>query len=195
MPTGGDEQWESFATEFENGQSFVIDDLIEGAWFVVPSNTNGLPDEDGRVLLAQLTTDGDLDGVLYMQVLPGGVGTLAQIMELPLYGDCDEIALIDCPEAIEAVEYGGCEWGFEVSNFQAGETATWTFGDDVVSGGHYAEYVFGGDGVYPVTVSFSSDVCPEGSRSKRRSRWTDAASRIAPWNCSSTVWTTTVSSS
>jgi len=151
-----------FATEFENGQSFVIDDLIGSAWFVVPSNTNGLPDEDGRVLLAQLTTDGDLDGVLYMQVLPGGVGTLAQIMELPLYGDCDEIALIDCPEAIESVEYGGCEWGFEVSNFQAGETATWTFGDDVVSGGHYAEYVFGGDGVYPVTVSFSSDVCPEG---------------------------------
>ena len=151
-----------FATEFENGQGFVIDDLIGSAWFVVPSNTNGLPDEDGRVLLAQLTTDGDLDGVLYMQVLPGGVGTLAQIMELPLYGECDEIALIDCPEAIEAVEYGGCEWGFEVSNFQAGETATWTFGDDVVSGGHYAEYVFGGDGVYPVTVSFSSDVCPEG---------------------------------
>ena len=151
-----------FATEFENGQSFVIDDLIGSAWFVVPSNTNGLPDEDGRVLLAQLTTDGDLDGVLYMQVLPGGVGTLAQIMELPLYGECDEIALIDCPEAIEAVEYGGCEWGFEVSNFQAGETATWTFGDDVVLGGHYAEYVFGGDGVYPVTVSFSSDVCPEG---------------------------------
>jgi len=151
-----------FATEFENGQSFVIDDLIGSAWFVVPSNTNGLPDENGRVLLAQLTTDGDLDGVLYMQVLPGGVGTLAQIMELPLYGDCDEIALIDCPEAIESVEYGGCEWGFEVSNFQAGETATWTFGDDVVSGGHYAEYVFGGDGVYPVTVSFSSDVCPEG---------------------------------
>lgn len=151
-----------FATEFENGQSFVIDDLIGSAWFVVPSNTNGLPDEDGRVLLAQLTTDGDLDGVLYMQVLPGGVGTLAQIMELPLYGDCDEIALIDCPEAIESVEYGGCEWGFEVSNFQAGETATWTFGDEVVSGGHYAEYVFGGDGVYPVTVSFSSDVCPDG---------------------------------
>ena len=151
-----------FATEFENGQSFVIDDQIGSAWFVVPSNSNGLPDEDGRVLLAQLTTDGDLDGVLYMQVLPGGVGTLAQIMELPLYGDCDEIALIDCPEAIEAVEYGGCEWGFEVSNFQAGETATWTFGDDVVSGGHYAEYVFGGDGQYPVTVSFSSDVCPEG---------------------------------
>ena len=151
-----------FATEFENGQSFVIDDLIGSAWFVVPSNTNGLPDEDGRVLLAQLTTDGDLDGVLYMQVLPGGVGTLAQIMELPLYGDCDEIALIDCPEAIEAVEYGGCEWGFEVSNFQTGEAATWTFGDDVVSGGHYAEYVFGGDGVYPVTVNFSSDVCPEG---------------------------------
>ena len=47
-----------FTTEFENGNGFTIDDMIGSAWFVVPSNTNGLPDEDGRVLLAQLTTDG-----------------------------------------------------------------------------------------------------------------------------------------
>ena len=71
-----------FITEFENGDSFSIDDNIGSAWFVVPTNTNGLPDEDGRVLLAQLTTAGDIDGVFYMQVLPGGFGSLAQIMEL-----------------------------------------------------------------------------------------------------------------
>lgn len=151
-----------FATEFENGQSFAIDDLIGSAWFCVPSNTNGLPDEDGRVLLAQLTTDGDIDGVLYLQVLPGGIGTLAQIVELHLFGDCDVLSTDECPEEIAVVEYGECEWGFEVSEFQPGESATWTFGDDVVEGGHYAEYAFGGDGEYPVGVTFTSSLCPQG---------------------------------
>ena len=150
-----------FMTEFENGNGFTIDDQIGSAWFVVPSNTNGLPDEDGRVLLAQLTTDGTLSGVLYMQVLPGGIGTLAEIVELELYGPCDLIEPSQCPEEIFTVD-NGCSWGFEVSSFQPGETATWTFGDDVVEGGHYAAYTFGDDGVYPVTVTFSSEYCPEG---------------------------------
>lgn len=150
-----------FVTEFENGQGFDIDDPIGSAWFVVPSNTNGLPDAEGRVLLAQLTTDGDLSGVLYMQVLPGGIGTLAEIVELPLYGPCDELTPTQCPEEIFAVE-GGCTWGFEVSSFQPGEFATWTFGDDVVTGGHYANYTFAGDGTYPVSVTFSSEYCPQG---------------------------------
>ena len=150
-----------FMTEFENGNSFSIDDLIGSAWFVVPTFTNGLPDEDGRVLLGQVTTDGELSGVFYMQVLPGGIGSLAEVVELPFYGACDEISPALCPTGIFAVD-NGCEWGFEVSNFQPGEAATWTFGDDFVNGGHYAEYTFAGDGIYPVTVSFTSDYCPEG---------------------------------
>lgn len=150
-----------FITEFENGDSFSIDDNIGSAWFVVPTNTNGLPDEDGRVLLAQLTTDGDIDGVFYMQILPGGFGPLAQIMELHL-GDCDELNVLQCPETIEATQFADCEWGFEVGPSQSGESATWTFGDDLLTGGHAVEYAFGGDGSYPVTVSYSSDLCPQG---------------------------------
>lgn len=150
-----------FMTEFENGGGFVIDDLIGSAWFVVPSFANGLPDEDGRVLLAQLTTDGALSGVLYMQVLPGGIGTLAEVVELPLYGSCAFIEPNLCPENIFTVD-NGCEWGFEASGFQPGEAATWTFGDDVISGGHYSEYTFLGNGTYPVSVTFTSDYCPEG---------------------------------
>lgn len=151
-----------FITEFEGGESFIIDDNIGSAWFVVPTNTNGWPDEDGRVLLAQLTTDGELDGVLYLQILPGGVGALAQVVELPLYGPCDEIASDECPEEIVAVQLEGCQWGFEVSDFQSGEEAIWFFGDDVVEGGHYASYTFGGDGEYVVGVTFASDLCPQG---------------------------------
>jgi len=150
-----------FMTEFENGNGFSIDDLIGSAWFVVPSFTNGLPDEDGRVLLGQVTTDGELSGVFYMQVLPGGVGALAEVVELEFFGPCDHISPSLCPEEIFTVD-NGCEWGFEVSNFQPGEAATWTFGDDFVNGGHYAEYTFAGDGTYPVSVTFTSDYCPDG---------------------------------
>jgi hypothetical protein len=151
-----------FATEFENGSGFSIDDDIGSAWFVLPTYSNGLPDEDGRVLVAQLTTDGELDGVLYLQILPAGNGLLAEVVELPFYGACDGSDLEQCPEEIEAVTSGGCVWEFEVSDFQAGESATWSFGDDVVQGGHYAEYAFGGDGEFPVSVAFSSNFCPQG---------------------------------
>lgn len=152
-----------FATEFENGSGFVIDDLIGSAWFVVPTNTNGDPDENGRVLVAQLTTDGDLDGVLHLQVLPGGLGALAQIVTLPLYGECDELVANECPEEIASVQLSApCVWGFEAGQFQLNQEATWTFADEVVEGGHYAEHVFGADGTYPVTVAYASELCPEG---------------------------------
>ncbi len=150
-----------FTTEFENGNGFTIDDMIGSAWFVVPSNTNGLPDEDGRVLLAQLTTDGTLSGVLYMQVLPGGVGTLAEVVGLPFYGPCAEISPIQCPEEIFA-EGEGCTWQFEAGSFQPGDTAVWSFGDDLQVGGHYTEYTFAADGPYPVSVTYSSNYCPDG---------------------------------
>ena len=151
-----------FATEFENGLGFAIDDAIGSAWFVLPTYSNGLPDEDGRVLLAQLTTDGDLDGVLYLQILPAGNGLLAEVVELPFYGACDGLDLEQCPDEIESVDSGGCVWEFEVGDFQVGESATWSFGDDVVQGGHYAEYAFGGDGEFPVSVAYSSNYCPQG---------------------------------
>ena len=150
-----------FMTEFENGGGFTIDDMIGSAWFVVPSNTNGIPDEDGRVLLAQLTTDGALSGVLYMQVLPGGYGPLAEVVGVSLYGACAEISPIQCPEEVFA-NGDGCVWEFEAGSFQPGDTAVWSFGDDVQGGGHYAEYAFAEDGEYPVSVTYSSDFCPGG---------------------------------
>ena len=47
---------------FEAGGSLVINDIIGGAWYVVPdSEPAAFPDGSGRVLLAQLTTDGFVD--------------------------------------------------------------------------------------------------------------------------------------
>ncbi|MGB1075078.1 MAG: hypothetical protein ACPGYK_02740, partial [Flavobacteriales bacterium] len=57
---------------FENGQNLDISDEIGGAWYILNGNTNGIAGEDHRVLLGQFTTDGQIDGQLYVQVFTNG---------------------------------------------------------------------------------------------------------------------------
>ena len=57
-----------------DGQNIVINTSTGGAWFVLNGTPNGLPDEDGRVLILQLTTSGGLSGVLPVQVFENGNG-------------------------------------------------------------------------------------------------------------------------
>ena len=52
----------SWVDEFEAGQSFIINDGVGGSWYIVPPVANGLGGVDERVLVAQLTTDGDISG-------------------------------------------------------------------------------------------------------------------------------------
>ena len=63
---------EPWSTIFEMGNGFAIDDIIGSGWFVNPEVTNGIAGEDQKVLLAQLTTNGDLSGQFYVQVFPQG---------------------------------------------------------------------------------------------------------------------------
>ena len=35
-----------------------MDDEVGGVWYILAGDANGFPDADGRVLLAQFTTDG-----------------------------------------------------------------------------------------------------------------------------------------
>jgi len=63
---------EPWSVNFEMGNGFAIDDIIGSGWFVNPEVTNGIAGEDQKVLLAQLTTNGDLSGQLYVQVFPQG---------------------------------------------------------------------------------------------------------------------------
>lgn len=54
--TSPNQPWELI---FESGENLVMDDLLGGAWFILPGdNSLGLPDNLGRVLLGQFTTDG-----------------------------------------------------------------------------------------------------------------------------------------
>ena len=64
----------SWASDFEAGGSIALNSGFGDGWFSTANNTNGLPDENGRVLVAQLTTSGHLSGQLYFQVLEGGAG-------------------------------------------------------------------------------------------------------------------------
>ncbi|MGB1073287.1 MAG: hypothetical protein ACPGYZ_04260 [Flavobacteriales bacterium] len=63
---------ESWSAGFEAGQNFAIDGFFGGAWYVTSDNTNGVAGDDQRVLLAQLTTDGEPSGQFYVQVFPNG---------------------------------------------------------------------------------------------------------------------------
>ena len=50
------------ANSFETGASFTIDNALGGSWFVLPDmEPLAFPDADGRVLIAQLTTSGQVN--------------------------------------------------------------------------------------------------------------------------------------
>jgi len=67
-----EEDWSDF---FLGGGNLNISGTNASAgdgWSVPAGATNGYAGEDKRVLLAQLTTDGELDGSLYVEVTPSG---------------------------------------------------------------------------------------------------------------------------
>ena len=85
---------QNWSAAFEAGGDVIIDDLVGGLWFIYNGDANGAPDADGRVLLAQLTTDGDIGGTLNVQYFPaGGVATTTS---LSLDSPCDFGSTDDC---------------------------------------------------------------------------------------------------
>ena len=74
---------------FEAGNSIIINDFVGGLWFAYNDSPLGLVPPDGRVLLAQVTTDGELSGVLNVQYAPQGITVNSIQISLPLDGPCD----------------------------------------------------------------------------------------------------------
>ena len=58
-----------------SGENVYINDQAGGTWYVLNGTPNGLPNSDGRVLLMQITTAGDVSGTLNMQIFQNGVGS------------------------------------------------------------------------------------------------------------------------
>ena len=54
----GGGQWESAIVAFETGGNFFVNDDVGGSVYVTPAQPQSIPDAQGRVLIAQLTTTG-----------------------------------------------------------------------------------------------------------------------------------------
>ena len=61
-----------WVAQFESGNAVVMDDAVGGSWFILNGGANGVAGDDLRVLVAQLTTAGTLNGQLNVQVFEGG---------------------------------------------------------------------------------------------------------------------------
>ena len=62
---------QNWVANFEAGDDLIMDDLIGGLWYIFnDGNDQGVPDENGKVLIAQLTTDGTVGVEISGQYFP-----------------------------------------------------------------------------------------------------------------------------
>ncbi|MBN30686.1 MAG: hypothetical protein CL845_01620 [Crocinitomicaceae bacterium] len=119
---------EPWVEPFEAGGSLNIADALGGLWYVLNGASNGIAGEDKKVLLGQFTTDGNMDGQLYIQFFEHGDGInggfnkligLHDACGLPAYDacefaeehyDCEGICLVDTDAdgICDALEIPGC---------------------------------------------------------------------------------------
>lgn len=63
----GGAAWNSGVLSFESGGDFIVNDGVGGSVYVLPTQSQAIPDVDGRVLVAQLTTTGNWNFVCNIQ--------------------------------------------------------------------------------------------------------------------------------
>ena len=94
---------DTWVSDFEDGGDLEINSFFGGSWFALNSYSNGYSGDDNRVLLAQLTTDGDITGSLYVQIWPDGNVSEELLLNLVLgnegCGCTDELACNYNPNA------------------------------------------------------------------------------------------------
>ena len=112
----------SWADAFEAGESFTVNDGIGSGWYIVPPTAiNGLGGADERVLVAQLTTDGDLSGQFRTQVFPQGdqVNDVRADLTFSHSRTCTDIAI----DVVSETTAGSCAGEYTI-------TRTFTATDD-----------------------------------------------------------------
>ncbi len=103
---------DNWQAEFNAGNDLVIDSFFGGSWFSLITSSNGQAGEDQRVLVAQLTTDGELSGQLYVQVFPNGDQSQDTYLTLSFGGnECGCMDATACNYSADATyDDGGCSY-------------------------------------------------------------------------------------
>ena len=73
---------DTWTSDFESGGNLELNSFFGGSWFSLNNVSNGFAGDDNRVLVAQLTTDGNITGSLYTQIFPGGDSSQELLLNL-----------------------------------------------------------------------------------------------------------------
>ena len=94
------------------GGNISIDDEVGGSWFALNGDANGIAanSDNNQVLIAQLTTDGEVEGNFYVQIFVNGVGSDDLFYSFNI-GDACTAPDEDCnyPLDVYGVDYVDCD--------------------------------------------------------------------------------------
>ncbi|MFZ8836060.1 MAG: hypothetical protein ACO2XQ_03360, partial [Flavobacteriales bacterium] len=123
---------DTWQSEFNAGGNLTIDSFFGGSWFALITASNGYAGEDQRVLVAQLTTSGEVTGQLYVQVFPNGDQSQDTYLTLGFGGnECGCTDATACNyDAGATYDDGSCAYP-ELGYDCAGECVSDTDGDGV----------------------------------------------------------------
>jgi len=93
-------QNQAFATAPYGSGEFVVNTPVGGTWFVLPDNANSQAGSDLKVLLAQITTDGEICGIFNLQIFPNYSGAGSD----PVYGSFEFSSTTGCIAGCTAEE-------------------------------------------------------------------------------------------
>ena len=99
---------DSWELGFGSGGNVDISSPIGGGWYILPSSTNGISGDDQKVLLAQLTTAGEVSGQFFIQIFPEG--DQAQLIETTF-----SFAQISC-SVDGCTDQAACNYNSEATN-------------------------------------------------------------------------------
>ena len=137
-----------FTCDVANGTMFLIaSDYVEG--FEYQWSINNQIVGSGSALFYELEDCGVFEACLTV-LGPNCSDESCDVFE---YWECD------CPEQIVSGR-DGCNYWFEIGEFQEGEFAIWTVNGMEYEGGHYFEYTFEESGNMEVCVEYQSNDCP-----------------------------------
>ena len=96
--------------EFEAGNNLVINSALGSGWYVTPDASNGVAGDDQRILIAQLTTDGDVSGQFRTQIFPEGDqdNDVRADMSFEHERDCSDLPIVLVEEVTNFVD----DWNY-----------------------------------------------------------------------------------